>query len=66
MGSTGIAAARWLTGRWLPSWSQMTSNPVFQGYVVLSALLGAALTYWFDDRKNPKLNTLIMVCAVKS
>lgn len=61
MGSTGIAAVRWLTGHWLPSWGYLASNPVFQGYVILSAFIGAALTFWFDDRKNPKLNTLILV-----
>ena len=65
MGSTGLAVLRWLTGHWLPSWAHLSQNPIFQGYVVLSALLGAALTYYFDDRSNPKLNTLILVrhCA---
>ncbi len=61
MGSTGLGVLRWLTGQWIPSWAQLSQNPIFQGYVVASALLGAALTFWFDDRKNPKLNTLINV-----
>ena len=60
MGTSGMAAVRWLTGHWLPSWSQLFQNPVIQAYVVASALLGAGLSYWFDDGMNPKLNTLIL------
>ena len=60
MGTSGMAVARWLTGHWIPSWTQLSQNPVFQAYVLASALMGAGLSYWFDDRTNPKLNTLIL------
>ncbi|GAX82984.1 hypothetical protein CEUSTIGMA_g10411.t1 [Chlamydomonas eustigma] len=60
-GSTGMAVLRWFTGQWLPSWAQLSQNPFFQAYLAASVLVGAALTYWFDDRRNPKLNTLILV-----
>lgn len=61
MGSTGLAALRWFTGHWLPSWSQLSQNPVFQCYVAASLFIGAALSYWFDDSKSSKMNSLILV-----
>ena len=61
MGSTGLAALKWFTGQWLPSWTQLSHNPFFQWYVVSSLLIGAALSYWFDDSKSTKMNTLIQV-----
>ncbi|KAG1674584.1 hypothetical protein FOA52_001833 [Chlamydomonas sp. UWO 241] len=61
MGSSGMAALRWFTGHWLPSWTALSQNPVFQAYVAVSAVVGAGLTYWFDDRRSTKLNMLILV-----
>ena len=56
-----MALLRWLTGHWLPSWQQLVNNRFFAIYVVLSAGVGAAATYLYDDRQNPKINTLIKV-----
>ncbi len=63
MGTTALAAARWLTGQWLPSWHQLVTNRFFGAYVVVSALLGALITYLYDDMANPKVNSVIKVRA---
>lgn len=60
-GSGGLAMVRWATGQWLPSWQQLMYNRWFLAYVLLSAGIGAAVTYLYDDRKNPRVNTLIKV-----
>ncbi len=61
MGSSGWAALRWVTGQWLPSVEQLARNPYVGAYILASALIGAAIAYLYDDRSNPKINTLIRV-----
>ncbi len=60
-GTTGLTAVRWLTGHWIPSWQQLVNNPYFAAYVLLTVSLGAAITFLYDDRSNPKINTVIKV-----
>jgi hypothetical protein len=60
-GSGGLALIRWLTGQWLPSWHQLVTNRYFGMYVVASSLLGAVVTYLYDDMGNRKVNTVIKV-----
>eukprot|EP00200_Dunaliella_tertiolecta_P015513 CAMPEP_0202409028 /NCGR_PEP_ID=MMETSP1128-20130828/16128_1 /ASSEMBLY_ACC=CAM_ASM_000463 /TAXON_ID=3047 /ORGANISM="Dunaliella tertiolecta, Strain CCMP1320" /LENGTH=393 /DNA_ID=CAMNT_0049014289 /DNA_START=102 /DNA_END=1280 /DNA_ORIENTATION=+ len=58
-GSGGMAILRWLTGKWIPPLSQLLRSRAFGAYVLVSAASGAAATYLYDDRSNPKVNTLI-------
>lgn len=59
--SSLLAVVRWLYGTWLPdAHSLLTSRP-FVIYLVVSGLLGLAVTYWVDDTTNVKLNTTIRV-----
>jgi hypothetical protein len=62
-GSGGWALVRWVSGQWLPSWHQLLANHFFGAYVLVSAIVGAAVTYLYDDRKNDKVNTLITVSS---
>ena len=62
-GSGSLALVRYLTGRWLPSLNQLLVNRVFAAYVVLSAAFGAIVTYLYDDRSNPRVNTIIKAGA---
>lgn len=60
-GSTVAAAMRLLFGTWLPSAAQLIHNPFIIGYVTLSALTGLALTYYYNDTSNRKINTMLRV-----
>jgi hypothetical protein len=55
---------RWVSGQWLPSWHQLLANRFFGAYVLVSATVGAAVTYIYDDRRNEKVNTLITVSFI--
>eukprot|EP00983_Pelagomonas_calceolata_P072749 1151850-Pelagomonas_calceolata.AAC.5 len=48
---------------WIPPLSQLLRSRAFGAYVLVSAASGAAATYLYDDRSNPKVNTLIKVCT---
>jgi len=60
-GSTVAAAIRYIFGTWLPSFHQLIRNPIVLGYSVLSALMGLAMTYYFNDTSNRKINTMLRV-----
>ena len=60
-GSTVAAAMRFAFGTWLPSLQQIFNNPLVIGYTTLSALMGMALTYYYNDTSNVKINTLLRV-----
>ncbi|KAF5837754.1 hypothetical protein DUNSADRAFT_3897 [Dunaliella salina] len=64
-GSGGMAILRWLTGKWIPPLSQLLQSRAFGAYVLVSAAGGAAATYLYDDRSNPKVNTLIKCIALQ-
>lgn len=49
----------------MPPLSQLLHSRAFGAYVLLSAACGAAATYLYDDRRNPKVNTLIKVRFVE-
>jgi membrane protein YqaA with SNARE-associated domain len=57
-GSTALGIIRWLYGHWMPSLSTIVRSPWFVAYVAISALIGAAVTYYFDDQRNEKLNNI--------
>mmetsp|Transcript_13996 Transcript_13996/g.30267 ORF Transcript_13996/g.30267 Transcript_13996/m.30267 type:complete len:501 (-) Transcript_13996:156-1658(-) len=61
MGSSSWWIVRWLTGQWLPTVQQLVENKLFVAYIVGSALLGAIVTFLYDDNRNPKINQLITV-----
>ena len=60
-GSTVAATMRFIFGTWVPSLSQIIHNPLVLGYTGISALMGLALTYYYDDPSNRKLNTTLKV-----
>lgn len=59
MGGTGLTLLRWLYGYWLPPLSTLLRSRLALAYVLSSLLTGAAVTYYYDDRSNAKLNTII-------
>ncbi|KAL4529975.1 hypothetical protein Ndes2437B_g08496 [Nannochloris sp. 'desiccata'] len=60
-GSTVAAAIRYIFGTWLPSFNQLIKNPIVLGYTALSALMGLAMTYYFNDTSNHKINIMLRV-----
>ncbi|KAK9851855.1 hypothetical protein WJX84_007640, partial [Apatococcus fuscideae] len=50
-----------LFGRWIPSYHQLIYSPWVLGYLVATGLLGLALTYYYDDVSNHKLQTILRV-----
>jgi hypothetical membrane protein len=56
-----MAAVRWLYGTWLPDMHSLLLSRPFLIYVIITGLLGLAVTYWMDDTSNVKLNTTIRV-----
>ncbi|GFR41043.1 hypothetical protein Agub_g1476 [Astrephomene gubernaculifera] len=61
MGSSSWAVVRWLTGHWLPSTYALLHNRWLLGYLAMSSLFGAAVTYLYGGVENAKLNTLMRV-----
>lgn len=60
-GSSVAAGIRYIFGVWIPSLGQLVRNPLFLAYFGISWLLGLALTYYYDDTSNYKVNTLLRV-----
>jgi len=60
-GSTIAAAIRYIFGTWIPSFHQLIRNPIVLGYTALSAMMGLAMTYYFNDTSNRKINTMLRV-----
>jgi hypothetical protein len=60
-GSTVMAVMRYIFGTWLPSFNQFIKNPLVLSYTALSALMGLAMTYYFNDSSNRKINTMLRV-----
>lgn len=58
-GSTIMSAARYFVGSWFPSLEELMYNKWVGLYVVASALVGLAVTYYYDDPSNAKLNTIL-------
>lgn len=58
-GTTVATVTKYLAGQWLLSMHDIIYNKWMAGYVALSALMGLALTYYFDDPKNHKLNVIL-------
>jgi hypothetical protein len=58
-GSTALGLLRWVYGHWLPSLSTVLRSPYFMAYVAISAVVGACLTYVFDNTGNEKLNNIL-------
>jgi hypothetical protein len=56
-----MAAVRWLYGTWLPDMHSLLLSRPFLIYIIVTGLLGLAVTYWLDDTSNVKLNTTIRV-----
>ena len=61
LGTSSLAVVRWVYGRWLPSLEQLLHNKLLLAYLALSAVVGATVTWMFDQPENPRLNTLITV-----
>ena len=59
--SSIAAALRFVFGVWIPSLGQLARNPLFLGYFVISWLVGLALTYYYNDPSDYKMNTLLKV-----
>lgn len=60
-GSSVAAAVRYVFGVWIPSLGQLARNPLFLGYFIISWLVGLALTYYYNDTSDYKMNTLLKV-----
>ncbi|KAK9855139.1 hypothetical protein WJX84_006268 [Apatococcus fuscideae] len=60
-GSSFAAVMQSLFGRWIPSYHQLIYSPWVLGYLVVTGLLGLALTYYYDDAGNHKLQTILRV-----
>lgn len=58
-GTTMASITKYLVGHWLPSLHDILYNKVLAGYVALSALVGLAVTYYYDDPDNRKLNVIL-------
>lgn len=58
-GSTVLSAARYFVGSWFPSLEQLMYNKWVGLYVLASSLIGLAVTYYYDDASNAKLNTIL-------
>ncbi|PSC75010.1 Nuclear envelope integral membrane 1 isoform A [Micractinium conductrix] len=60
-GSSFLASMRWLFGTWLPSAHQLLRHPVTLAYLAMSGLSGLALTYYYNNTGNRKVNTMLRV-----
>jgi hypothetical protein len=60
-GSAAAAAARLAFGAWAPAPAQLARSPLVLGYVLISSLTGLALTYYYNDAANVKVNTMLRV-----
>jgi hypothetical protein len=60
-GSSFLATMRWLFGVWLPSANQVLHHPLTLSYLGLSGLTGLALTYYYNNTENHKINTMLRV-----
>ncbi|KAI7842677.1 hypothetical protein COHA_003608 [Chlorella ohadii] len=60
-GSSFLATMRWLFGVWLPSAHQVLHHPLTLSYLGLSGLTGLALTYYYNNTENRKINTMLRV-----
>eukprot|EP00891_Asterochloris_glomerata_P001352 jgi/Astpho2/1352/Aster-06215 len=58
-GSSFTTLMRCFFGRWVPSWRQLLHSKAVQGYLLLSGLVGGAVTYYYDDDRNVKLQKLL-------
>eukprot|EP00775_Hariotina_reticulata_P013636 gene13635-13759_t len=59
--SSLFAVMRWVYGTWLPNMHSVIYSKPFLIYLLVSGLVGLALTYWMDDTSNVKINTTIKV-----
>lgn len=59
LGSSALGFIRLLYGVWMPSVNTLARSRLVQAYTLVSALLGMAITYYFDDTSNTKLNNIL-------
>lgn len=58
LGSTLAGFVRSIYGAWLPSLGQLAQSPLVLGYILLSGLVGLAVTYYYNDASNAKVRSL--------
>ncbi|KAK9803762.1 hypothetical protein WJX73_003874 [Symbiochloris irregularis] len=60
-GGAMTTACHHFFGSYIPSLTQLVQHPVLLAYLAASALVGLALTYYFDSPENVKLMTILEV-----